>query len=236
MPYRLLAMFWTFRLPLALLAALGAAATAVPAFAQQDALEATDDDSEEDSPYSELLRSEDRTSRMTAERYLTLVKLQEWNDSTGKSRVVAKYVEHDPNMAWVKILAVRGRGEDRVSKEITVPLARLSKTCQSRVRQIDTLQKKLDGLLAGAEGTDALGGVGDAGAPMQDERGIEPPANGREAAVASSATGYQPSVPPRRPLPPRPGEPGFDPDPLGFAEVPIESPPPVIGAENAPLP
>ncbi len=192
----------------------------------QEAPPAVDNASPKPTTYLDLRRSEDRTTQMIAERYFGLVKLQEWSDSKGQSKVMAKYVAHDPAMKWVKIEAVRGSGANRVVKEIQVPVEKLSKTSQSRVRQIDTLQKKLDELAAAApvgeagETENLAAQYGEQGPPMEDERGREPrPAGRRRAAVAQ----------PREQRPPAQTPPGreqssaapeeFDPDPLGFAEM-----------------
>ena len=97
-----------------------------------------------------------------AERYLNLVKVQEWSDLSGKFRTIARYVKHDPNLTTVTIESIKGRGADRTTKEVTVPVDKLSKICQSRVRQIDIVQKKIkemsppkpgeNGVLAGVPG------------------------------------------------------------------------------------
>ena len=41
--------------------------------------------------------------------HVALAKLQEWSDASGKSKVMARYVEHDPDLKWVKLEAVRDR-------------------------------------------------------------------------------------------------------------------------------
>ena len=46
-------------------------------------------------------------------------------------------------MKWVKLRVVQGSGDKRVVKDITIPLEKLNKTCQSRVRQIDVLTEKI---------------------------------------------------------------------------------------------
>ena len=189
---------------------------------------------EKEKTYFDLRRSKNRTSSLIAERYFALVRLQEWSDATGKAKVTAKYLEHDPDMEWVKLQMVRGRGADRVVQEKTVPIAKLSKTCQSRVRQIAMLQKKLDELLVAesddADGTNAA--FDDPGAPMVDERGVQPD---------SAPGGDVPYGPPENntetPLGaqnPTSIEFDDDPDPLGFAEAVASSPPPQLGPEGGP--
>jgi hypothetical protein len=116
----------------------------------------------EEDPYLELRKSENRITQLTAERYFNLVKLQEWSDAAGKSTVMAKYVAHDPDLGWVKLQVARGHGKDRTVKEISVPVEKLSKQCQSRVRQISRLQPKLDELItAEAEADNAQEQPGD---------------------------------------------------------------------------
>ncbi len=208
-----------------------------PASAQETATEDAAESAEE-STYFELTRSDDRTTRMIADRYFNLVKRQEWSDSTGKSKVIARYLEHDPDLKWVKLRAVKGSGTDRVAKEITVPIEKLSKTCQSRVRQIDTLQKKLDELLASAESDEAetgdvlAAGEGefvDRGAPMRDERGIEPEAFGREGPREGPPAGPAPVNPQPAAAEQIAAPAATDDDPLGFAAVDLSTAAPGAG-------
>ena len=98
----------------------------------------------------------DRALKSMAERYVNLVKVQEWSDLSGKFRTVAQYVKHDPNFTTVTIESVKGRGAERTTKEVTVPVDKLSKTCQSRVRQIDTMQKKIKEMAKAKPGETAL--------------------------------------------------------------------------------
>src|SRR3954447_8272957 len=72
--------------------------------------------SEPENKYVELSHSKDRVIKATAERYLNLVKFQEWGPATGKP-VVAKYISHDPDLTKVKLSVSRGTGKDRVLKE-----------------------------------------------------------------------------------------------------------------------
>lgn len=181
--------------------------------------------------YDDLRDSDDRVTQLMAERYHNLVKLQEWSDLTGKFTTSARYVGHDPDMKWVKLASVKGSGKTRVVKEVTVPVAKLSKTCQSRVRQIALIQTKLDVLgaaepAAGEAGTPPFA---DSGAPMTDERGVEP---GREfgnvAEVVADAVERTPREAARINVPASPPAGRNDPDPLGFGELPADPAP--IGA------
>ncbi|MCI0332700.1 MAG: hypothetical protein L0228_05715 [Planctomycetes bacterium] len=138
------------------------------------AADATGETAEETS-YFDLRRSKDRLTRQLAERYFNLVKLQEWSSDKG-TKVKAKYVSHDADLKSVTLLVVKGVGAERTEKEFAVPVMRLNKTGQSRVRQIDTIRKKLDELLTTANQVEDAEGLpgGDPGAPMLDERGVEP--------------------------------------------------------------
>lgn len=179
--------------------------------------------------YWDLTKSEDRALKAMAERYVNLVKVQEWSDLSGKFKAVAHYVKHDPSLTTVTIRVMKGKGADRSSDEKTVPVDKLSKTCQSRVKQIDTMQKKLKE--AAAKSKDGAGGVPGAtpetpGAPMTDERGAEPGAAG---------PGPGPAGPPAVAAP---DPSASEPDPLGFAEIQFDQPGPGPGPgpEGGPVP
>jgi len=180
--------------------------------------------------YLDLRRSKDRTTQLLAERYFNLVKLQEWSDLTGKFKTTAKYVEHDPNLTWVKLEIVRGR--ERTTRQI--PVEKLSKTCQSRVKQIDLIQKKLDELLATADVSGdvspEVGGLpgSEVGAPLLDEAGREPRTERRRQQDAAPRL-REPipatvSPPAAEQQPTSAAEP-FDPDPLRFAEMDLSAAP-----------
>jgi hypothetical protein len=194
--------------------------------------------------YHDLRRSKNRATKGVADRYFYLVRAQEWTSLNGKSKIVAKYVAHDPDLKWVKLSTVKGTGASRVTREITVDVAKLNKACQSRVKQIDTLQKKLDELKVKEEEGDSeqagAGGrnSGEYGEPMRDERGAEPeqpaetpaadPAAGERARGETGYGGYEgysprPAAP--APAPATPPADSSDPDPLGFGEVTNEPPP-----------
>jgi hypothetical protein len=212
---------WLFAAPFLWLAISGAAQA-------QEESTSGEPTAEKAKTYFDLRRSNNRTSSLIAERYFALVRLQEWSDVTGKSKVTAKYLEHDPDLEWVKLQMVRGRGADRVVQEKTIPVAKLSKICQSRVRQIAMLQKKLDELLTDESETDegTSPAVEDTGAPMVDERGVEP----------GTAPGEMQTPPPAAPQTPTSIEFDDDPDPLGFAEAVASSPPPAASNESIPIP
>jgi hypothetical protein len=171
--------------------------------------------------YFDLSKSEDRSIRATAERYIALVKVQEWSDLSGKFKAVAHYVKHDANLSTVTIAIMKGSGADRAAEEKTVPVDKLSKTCQVRVKQIDLLQKKLK------EMSTKAGPNGTPGAPMADERGTDP-----NAKVPDPGPGASPAA--------APDPSASEPDPLGFAEVQLAPPPapggPPPGAPGAPAP
>jgi hypothetical protein len=203
-----------------------------PALLAQEA-EPTAEADEPDHPYADLRESEDRTTQLLVDRYENLIKIQEWRDSTGKSRITAKYIQHDPKLQWVTLEMVKGSGTNRVTKEGTISLAKLNKTCQSRVKQIATLQKKLEELQSTSGDNPADAQPGDPGTPMYDEQGVEPEATGA-ASAANASENAPPARPPRKPAP-RVGDSDFEVDPLGFAEVPIEPPTATDGSAPAPF-
>src|SRR5690348_1472715 len=89
---------------------------------------------EPDKKYVEMSHSKDRVLKATAERYLNLIKFQEWGGTSGKTQM-AKYVSHDADLKTVKLSVARGAGKDRVVKEFDVEVDKLSKVCQARVKQ-----------------------------------------------------------------------------------------------------
>jgi hypothetical protein len=163
--------------------------------------------------YYELTKSKDPKTKGFADRYMNLLKFQEWGTASGKS-VMAKYISHDANMSKVKLAVNRGTGKERVLKEYDVDVTALNKVCQSRIKQIDVLQKKLDEMAATA-------GQQNPGSPMVDERGVIPgaPAGPETVAVGPGET---PGGVPAATSPPTPevDPSASEPDPLGFAELP----------------
>lgn len=153
----------------------------------------------------------DRSVKSLAERYVVLVKVQEWSDLNGKFKTVAHYVKHASDLSTVTIETFKGRGADRQTKEVTVPVDKLSKNCQSRVKQIDTLQKKIKEL-----------------SPPKPGEGAVP---GEVPGGAVAAAGPEGAAPmPQAPAVPEPDPSANEPDPLGFAEVPLAPPVPSGGA------
>lgn len=154
---------------------------------------------------SQLKEAKDRPLKIMADRYLILIKVQEWADQSGKFKTVARYVKHDPDMKMVTIESVKGRGAERTTKEVTVQVDKLSKTCQSRVKQIDTMQKKI-AEVAAKDHPRTPGADAGSGAP---------------AALVAGPEGAPPGVGPEAPAAPVGPDPSAsEPDPLGFAEVP----------------
>ncbi len=93
--------------------------------------------------YRDLHDADNVKTKLLAERWYNVIKLQEWTNGTGQFTATAKYLDHDPDLAWVKLRIIQGTGEQRVVKDVTIPTAKLSKTCQSRVRQISVLTEKV---------------------------------------------------------------------------------------------
>jgi hypothetical protein len=161
-------------------------------------------------------------------------------------------VSHDPDLKWVKLATVRGTGAARTTREVTVEVAKLNKTCQSRVRQISVLQTKLDELVVAekereSEADDeSRGGYGEGagrGEEMASERGgrggryiavdspaAEPAMDETMEQRSTDAAASEAIVP----------DGSDDPDPLGFADLagelaaaPAGENPGLIGAGGA---
>ena len=185
-----------------------------------------------DRSYLELRKSKDRASQLLAERWNGATSLQEWTDMSGKFKTTAKYVEHDPELKWVKLRVIQGTGEKRVVKDVQVPVDKLNKTSQSRVRQIATLKDKVAAAIA-ADTEDAKEGKEDesrgepgAAAEAVDERGLEGRGEGRRPGEATHAESEAPQASPASTAPSGDGPPAL--------QVPSESnTPPVATTEAA---
>jgi hypothetical protein len=178
--------------------------------------------------YYELRRSQNRQTRQLAERYHNLVKLQEWSSDKGTT-IKAKYVSHKPDLKSVTLAVVKGYGAQRVETQRAVPVERLSKTCQSRVRQIAAVQKKLDEIVkaaptdvapAQAPGAEHAGVEQGVGA----ERGVAPPEQPTQIETTRPTPDLPDGIAPRG-AQSSPIEDDGNADPLGFAELPQNSNP-----------
>jgi hypothetical protein len=129
--------------------------------------------------WRELRNSSDVKTKFMAERWYGAIKLQEWSDASGKFKTTAKYLAHDPNLAWVKLRVIQGTGDKRVVKDVTIPLEKLSKVCQARVRKIGVLSEKVadaieaekDNEKQDADGEGRAGELSDEGLPGEEPRG-----------------------------------------------------------------
>jgi hypothetical protein len=198
--------------------------------AAQETAPATDESTSEELTYFDLRRSRDHATKQFADRYFNLVKSQEWTSLNGKSKITAKYVAHDPKLTWVKLETVRGTGANRTTREVTVEVAKLNKTCQSRVKQISVLQAKLDELVVAekereSEADDeSRGGYGEGGGrgeEMESRRGGRAGRYGEsesptaEPAMSETEQRGSETVASEYVVP----DGSDDPDPLGFADL-----------------
>jgi hypothetical protein len=181
--------------------------------------------------YSELTKSKDLKAKALAERYSTLVKFQEWGTLSGKS-TMAKYVSHDADLSHVKLAVPKGTGKERTIQEYNVEVAKLNKTGQFRVKQIDLLQKKLDELAVTAATTGNGAGQQPPGGSPEGPGGT-PPAEHNPTARNTPGP-ENPGPPPAQPAGPDPS--ASEPDPLGFAELPaVAAPAPGAASPANPL-
>ena len=118
-------------------------ATLVPVFSF-----AEDKKTEPEELYEQLKDSEDPSERRLAKRWQGLIRRRQWTDISGKYKTFAKYLEHDPELKWVKLLALVKKGDEQSEKEIQVPLQRLDKKSQAVVKRIALTSEQIDKLLA----------------------------------------------------------------------------------------
>lgn len=153
--------------------------------------------------YREIRSSDDRRTQLMAERWYGLVRLQDWTDATGKYKTRAKYVEHDPDLAWVKLRVIQGQGANRVVKDVQVPVDRLNSAGQLRVRQIAFLQDKVREAVVAEQAAANDESASGPGAARQDEAYAEPDEmqNGHGRDRRDAAEDSQPAMGDRPPLP-----------------------------------
>jgi hypothetical protein len=217
---------------LRLLLAFTISVTIACSLAAQETDPATEQPANAEMTYFDLRRSKDNRTKQFAERYFNLVKPQEWTSKTGSSKITAKYLAHDPDLKWVKLAATRGGGAGRTVREITVEVAKLNAASQSRVRQIDVLQKRLDELVVEEkerqeeeDDTETRGGYGEEGMSrgreMESQRGAPDGRYGGEADAASTSdsAGYEQPAAAIEPTATEVPDGSDDPDPLGFGEL-----------------
>jgi hypothetical protein len=186
-----------------------------------------------DKKYWELTHSKDPKVKGLADRYMNLVRFQEWGTASGKA-VIAKYVSHDPDLKHVKLAVGKGSGKDRVITEYNIDVEKqLNKVGQARVKQIDAIQKKLDEMAATAKPGDAAGAPGGPGGVGPE--GAATPGRAEHVAHGPMAAAGPEAGPPPQPAADQPDPSASDPDPLGFAELPpVAGGPPGVGAPIGP--
>jgi hypothetical protein len=113
--------------------------------------------------YEKLAASEQSADKRLGERWQQLVRQRQWVDASGKHKVFAKYISHDSGLKSVKLLVLSKSGDTQSYKEVTVPLARLGKTEQTLVKQIDRLRKPVEEAAAGVKSDAAATGEGASG-------------------------------------------------------------------------
>jgi len=158
-----------------------------------------------DRSYRAIRDSSDAATQALAQRWYSLVRLQDWTDATGRFKTRAKYVEHDSELAWVKLRVIQGSSDQRVVKDIQVPVEKLSPICQSRVRQIAFLSEKVSAAVAeeqAAEAGDAEPGAG------ETERDFSGPSAGPGREAVGGRAELRPRGPAEREFRGRPGERG----------------------------
>jgi hypothetical protein len=173
--------------------------------------------------YQQLRAAKVARTQLLGERWNNLIRSQEWKSLDGKFVTTAKYVEHDPDLAWVKLRVIKGTGADRVVKDVTVPVAKLSKTCQSRVRQISVLTDKVAEAAVEAEAAKKADDEGREGEMPAADAADEMRGDGELGMGEMEAQGP-------------PGRDGRRP-PRGRGRPPINGPPPIDAASpEEPLP
>ena len=138
--------------------------------------------------YDRLKDAEKHNDKLLAERWHKLVRQRQWVDSTGKHKTYARYVDHDPQGQWVKLLVLVKKGDEQSYKEGTIPLARLSKNDQALVKRIGIVRKQVETALADAPPGESPVGEGEAFGELAETREMR----GEEATVGPEAAAALP--------------------------------------------
>lgn len=137
----------------------------------------------------QLKQGEQHSDKLLADRWHKLVRQRQWVDSTGKHKTFARYLDHDPNLQWVKLLVLVQKGDQQTYKEGQVPLARLSQADQAIVKRIAIVRPQVEQALAASPAGGYPAGEGQLGEQPLGEvaaggemRGETPPGEAPAAA------------------------------------------------------
>jgi hypothetical protein len=170
--------------------------------------------------YEQLKDAEKHTDQLLGERWNKLIRQRQWVDSSGKHRTYARYLDHDPNLQWVKLLVLVKKGESTY-KEGTVPLARLSKNDQALVKRIAIMRKQVEAALA-----DAPAGEFPTGEAPLGEGELPAEMTAAEVEAAAGADGFSPESSMPSPVPAaEPWRTDFAAFAAHFSAAPAEGPP-----------
>jgi hypothetical protein len=123
--------------------------------------------------HAKLKESEESGDRLLASRWQAVIRQRQWADASGKFKVYARYVNHDPGLQSVTLLILVKKGDQQTFSEKTIPVAKLGKADQALVKRIDGLRKQVEAAAAKASTHDPLatGGEGGEGATLRPEAG-----------------------------------------------------------------
>ncbi|RIK84259.1 MAG: hypothetical protein DCC67_05175 [Planctomycetota bacterium] len=123
--------------------------------------------------YEQLNESEEPGSGPLAERWRVLVRQRVWSDKSGKFKVYARYVDHDPDFKSVTLLILQKKGDQQSFKQSTIPLDKLGKSEQALVKRIAQVRKEVEAMLAA--GPSDAGEPGEPGESRETAGEVEPP-------------------------------------------------------------
>ncbi len=105
----------------------------------------------------QLSESSEQKQRALGKRWESLIRRRQWTSASGKHKTFAKYVDHAPDLSWVKLLVLVKSGEEQTEKEIQVPLEKLDKKGRAVLDRIALRRKEVEKALAISESTSGGG-------------------------------------------------------------------------------
>ncbi len=101
----------------------------------------------------QLSESSEQKQRTLGKRWESLIRRRQWTSASGKHKTFAKYVDHAPDLSWVKLLVLVKSDEEQTEKEIQIPLEKLDKKGRAVLDRIALRRKEVEKALAISEST-----------------------------------------------------------------------------------
>ena len=95
-----------------------------------------------------LEESEKKADQTLARQWQGLIRQRQWVDVSGKHKVFAKYLAHDPEMKWMELLTVSRRGDKTETRRVKVAIDKFGKTERSLIKRIALIRPRVEAATA----------------------------------------------------------------------------------------